>query len=340
MNTNNREEKYTGNLISVLIPVHQRENYVLEAIESVINNGLDKSRFEIIVIIDFSNKNLDLEMKAKGVKVIETDCQSTGDKISMGIKAAIGEIVVFLDDDDLFLPGKLEHVLKVFSVAQVTFYHNEKIPVNDKLVKLDYLRPRKTKNKISIDTSKSGSRKFLRAMDKGASCNHSCMAIRRNSYLPFVDLISNSKFSIDDVIFFIGLSTKGLIIVDNDLFTLNRIHSTDSTSRYRGNNVQFIDKFLESEPRFLKSLEILRFGIQTNAVLKAIDFEIAKRRITLNIASSKRIFEFSKDDVSNILVTTLRTGTKSGFLTILAIIIHVINRNLSVKLMQNYFINT
>jgi glycosyltransferase involved in cell wall biosynthesis len=101
--------------ISVIITVFNLEHFVAGAIESVLGQTVKPD--EIIVVDDGSSDG--------SVKVIE----SYGDRVKLirmeknsgvlpafltGLKASSGDILSFLDGDDIWMPGKLEKVMRVF----------------------------------------------------------------------------------------------------------------------------------------------------------------------------------------------------------------------------------
>ena len=98
------EEPY----ISVIISVYNRTQYINEAINSVLNQTLDKNKYEILVIT-----NVDLPER-DGIRIMKTNERWYGASIVQAINNARGEVISILDDDDLFLPNKLEVVYKVF----------------------------------------------------------------------------------------------------------------------------------------------------------------------------------------------------------------------------------
>ena len=100
--------------ISVIIPAYNRAQYVGEAINSVLNQTLDKDKYEILVVT-----NMDLS-ESEGVRIIKSNERWQGPMIAQAIEEAKGEVTSLLDDDDLFLPNKLEVIYKIFK-------ENEKI---------------------------------------------------------------------------------------------------------------------------------------------------------------------------------------------------------------------
>ncbi len=98
----------------MIIPTHNRAALVTEAINSVLAQTFQD--FELIVVDDGSTDNTRDVLKRytdNRIHYIYQENQRRSEAQNTGIKAASGEYIAFLDDDDLWLPHKLE--------KQVTF---------------------------------------------------------------------------------------------------------------------------------------------------------------------------------------------------------------------------
>ena len=121
-----------NDLISVIIPTYNRFSYLKNAIESVLSQTY--KNFEIIVVNDGSTQKDYYEKKLpNNVKLInlETNQQnligfvSEGYIRNFGIKAASGTYLAFLDDDDIWLPEKLEIQLELLKETNLKFSSTE-----------------------------------------------------------------------------------------------------------------------------------------------------------------------------------------------------------------------
>lgn len=95
--------------VSIVIPVHNRTEYLADAIRSVKNQ--DYENYEVIVIDDGSTQNQEV-IKAicedHGLKYFRQRKQGVSAARNMGIKVSSGEYIVFLDADDRILTHKLK----------------------------------------------------------------------------------------------------------------------------------------------------------------------------------------------------------------------------------------
>ena len=118
--------------ISVIITAYNRKKFLLNAIKSVLNQTLDKKYYEIIVIKNFTDENIDDFIKKNNIKHILMD-GTLGEFLGKGISEANGEIISFLDDDDLFLENKLDVIYKKFRTdPTIVYYHNLSVPINER----------------------------------------------------------------------------------------------------------------------------------------------------------------------------------------------------------------
>ncbi len=88
----------------MIIPTYRRKE-VLRAVESVLNNGYD----EVSVLVGNDGGELDLRFGDPRVKVF--DFPHTGNPSILRnnlVRLTDAELITFLDDDDVYLPGKIE----------------------------------------------------------------------------------------------------------------------------------------------------------------------------------------------------------------------------------------
>jgi glycosyltransferase involved in cell wall biosynthesis len=104
--------------ISVVIPVYNRKEELLRAVKSVLIQT--QLPLEIIIIDDCSNfdvsKLLRSEINDSIIKVISNNINMGAAKSrNIGIKAAVGEYVAFLDSDDYWYKTKLARQYEIFT---------------------------------------------------------------------------------------------------------------------------------------------------------------------------------------------------------------------------------
>lgn len=91
-------------LISIIIPVHNTEDYLGDCIESVVNQTYEN--LEIIIVNDASSDNSkeiikDWQKKDKRIKYLTTKKHNAALTRKEGVKQAEGEYICFVDSDDI-----------------------------------------------------------------------------------------------------------------------------------------------------------------------------------------------------------------------------------------------
>ena len=131
-------------MISIVIPTHNRCDMLVRAINSVLSQKIDEE-IEIIVVSDGSTdktKEVVSNIKCPFIKFIEYFPSKNGNYArNLGIKNSTGKYIAFLDDDDEWLPGKLDAQIKLmrqtnnalsYTLSNI-IYVNEKITYSTKL---------------------------------------------------------------------------------------------------------------------------------------------------------------------------------------------------------------
>lgn len=103
--------------VSVIIPTYNRSDYILEAIQSVIDQKYDSA--EIIVVDDGSTddtKEKLVSLIERGViRYVHQENRGRSAARNRGVSLATGDYLAFLDSDDLFEPDKLLKQVEFFT---------------------------------------------------------------------------------------------------------------------------------------------------------------------------------------------------------------------------------
>ena len=196
--------------ISVIITAHDRKKFLLDAVNSVLHQTIDRNNYEIIVVKNFHD--FDDYLNEKNVKSIYTEEKPTGSKIAIGVEESRGDILCFLDDDDMFTREKLEVVSKEFKIKDLIFYNNSRIFIdeNGKILRDERAI------RLESDGSKN-LRKFLENM----SYNLSSICIRKEA----VDTkkLKNIGYTIDILMLYFAINYGGKLLRDSKKLTLYRL---------------------------------------------------------------------------------------------------------------------
>jgi glycosyltransferase involved in cell wall biosynthesis len=105
--------------VSIIIPTYNRQEYVQEAIDSVLAQTY--TDYEIIVVDDGSTDGTGEALQARyGSRIRYLWQENQGESVARnhGIELAQGEYIAFLDSDDLWLPSKLEQQVAYLEASQ------------------------------------------------------------------------------------------------------------------------------------------------------------------------------------------------------------------------------
>ncbi len=92
-------------LVSVIVPVHNGERFLAEALDSILAQEYEP--LEVIVVDDGSTDRSAAIAQARDVRYYVQPNRGPGAARNTGVAAAQGELLAFLDQDDVYLPGKL-----------------------------------------------------------------------------------------------------------------------------------------------------------------------------------------------------------------------------------------
>lgn len=111
-------------LVSIITPCYNSEEFISQAIDSVISQTY--SNWEMIIVDDCSTDNsatIIQEYAKKDIRIryLKTKCSSGSPTLprNMGIKEAKGRYIAFLDSDDLWLSNKLMSQIPLFKDDRV-----------------------------------------------------------------------------------------------------------------------------------------------------------------------------------------------------------------------------
>lgn len=114
---------YRDSLVSVVIPTYKRPDFLPRAVNSVLNQT--HKNVEVIVVDD-NNPDTEARLRTENimkqfddnpkVKYIKHDKNKNGSAArNTGARSSKGEYVAFLDDDDEYMPTRIESMLKRFN---------------------------------------------------------------------------------------------------------------------------------------------------------------------------------------------------------------------------------
>lgn len=103
-------------MISVIIPTYRPQAYIWECLLSLATQTLPKNLYEIIIVLNGCNEPFHSQIQqyiidylpAHQVQLIQTDTGGVSNARNLGLDAAKGDYITFIDDDDYISPTYLE----------------------------------------------------------------------------------------------------------------------------------------------------------------------------------------------------------------------------------------
>ena len=257
--------------ISVLILAHDRRNYIFDAVNSVLSQDLLRDKYEVLVVkyeLD-NDKEIDKKLEELSVRVINTKEVSLGAKIAVGAEEAKGEVLAFLEDDDLFLPEKISRIYEIFKKDErIGYYHNE-------IIFFDIDKNEEIKNEIkSREKILFKFNKHFRddLMIKGVdfwgkipilsagffAFNNSAIAVKKDVILSFNKIYksSESNHAIDFLHLILSLELGYLSAIDRKKLTIYRIHSSSTMAKKYGSFYEYVKNEINMREIQIKNLSL------------------------------------------------------------------------------------
>ncbi len=257
-------------VLSVLVMAYKRKEFIMEAIESVLNQTILRNYYEIVCVVGFHDDTFSAFCQLNSIKEIFCDGKM-GQTIASGIAACRGEVVVFIEDDDKLRSDKLERVLQVFKKHNCVYYHNntELIDENSRLIS-GSISP------YDVQILESflwyPIRGFRNVLRHRGDFNISSIAVRRSSLNHYVNIINKIETSPGSIIFFLLMQTNMPFYFDAEKTTFYRVHNSETNS-IRNTSPQ---KILGTSLRFYRS-RLVAYEAMHSAPVKKIgssDFHV------------------------------------------------------------------
>ncbi len=278
--------------VSVIIPYYNGQKFINEAVNSILKQTYKD--FEIIVVDDGS------EIKAKNVikslhgdsriKIIEYK-QNKGipSARNTGIRHSKGKYIAFLDQDDIWLPNKLEQQIgildkpsskvdMVFGKISLGNYNN-------------HSKQYPQKDRLPLNINKLSSKDIIKALFLDNFIPIVTVVIRKKCIEKIGVLDENLTRGSDDYEFCFRIAAKCRIHFLDNVLVIRRIHETNfsNTERFFIDNLYILNKILLQYPFLInlkrKRLSVLYYRVGRYYQQKG-DFPKAKNNLWESVKNS------------------------------------------------------
>jgi glycosyltransferase involved in cell wall biosynthesis len=209
-------------LISVMIPAYEAEDYLAEAIQSVLEQ--DHEPVEIIVVDDGSTDGTgDVAARFPEVRYLRQDNAGNGAARNTAVAQATGELFAFLDADDRLVPTALSTLYRAF--------------LDDPALDVAYAHVREF---VSPDIDGDARAQLRPPVERIAGYLPTNMLMRREAFLAVGPFVTNLKVGTT-----VDWSARAAersfrsVLLDDVLFE-RRLHATNNGIRERAHRSDYV----------------------------------------------------------------------------------------------------
>ena len=290
----------SGPFVSVLVVFHARMEFLPSALDSLLRQTLLPDRYEVLVVGPQQPEGWTERASGPRIHFVECAVQGLGGKVAAGVREARGSVVSLLEDDDMFLPTKLEHVCSEFEGHPATTYFQNGFRVMDTAGRPvgqrgpdERAMERWTSRGRTEISGRPASHDMRAVFGVPAGFNNSSISIRREILTSNLALLEQLDMLIDVALFYLALISRGVLILDPTVLTAIRKHSqsfSDPWGETDEDTVRRLRGFLLAlqSRRSLLVAEIRRRG--TPATIRAIEGQAAMAELLLHLRDSDSSF--------------------------------------------------
>ena len=172
--------------------------------------------------------------------------------MSEAISACSGDVVAFLEDDDIMADDRISEIFYTFSDNNVVFFKNSVVPFID-FDSLDIESIRKQNDRKGTETITKRDKDLPDLILRGSEFNISSMAVRKCIFNDSLNKLAEFNYKVDNFIFYQAICTRGKIAITEKKLTYYRLHPSAShivinSPDYLGERIKmYLNLAVESE---------------------------------------------------------------------------------------------
>jgi|BEDMetMinimDraft_1075159.scaffolds.fasta_scaffold00144_7 glycosyltransferase involved in cell wall biosynthesis len=250
-----------GKAVSVIVIAHTRRDFILEAVNSALNQTLRPEMYEVIVVKNFEDSVIDSSLDKLGVRSYFSREQGVGAKICEGLRLTSNPIITFLEDDDAYTAERLETIVQSFTDDDVGYYHNSQIYINERGEVIQIAQRRVThQGRLKVPSQLKHSA-FRSTLSSEAYSNTSSIAVSRELLQRWMEQLGRIKGAPDLFIFLCALLSDKDLVLDQNRLTMQRLHThnTFTMPELTSNSLEaYLMRQYERSTALLDDLSIMR----------------------------------------------------------------------------------
>ena len=217
--------------ISVIVAAFNRREYLISALQSLRNQSLPSTKFEVIVIKNYKDERIDRFIVDSGFTSVLISEMKVGEMLRCAFTYTRGNVISFLDDDDVFAPNKLEKVLEVFrNFPRCGYYHNHHSVIDASGTDMPFEVREAPRNPLWFENSDAFIRKIGKIYRFSPDFNLSCISVAREVVANQITILDGVLGATDSSFMILSLESKLGVYLDNGRLTKYRMHSSTSAT--------------------------------------------------------------------------------------------------------------
>jgi len=290
---------------SVVIFDYDRKKFIKDLINSLLVDIGDKD-VEILLIKSYTDEEIETYLEANNIRFFDLlDRKSQSDYIKCALKESRGEVLIFHDDDDKFIEGKINYAYNIFLEHEDLGYFHNNFDTIDQQGKIAYNKNYKTPQFNSLYIKNSGKALYFNKKIKllnhiRPDFNSSSISIRKSIFSDF-----NGKFEFnvrpDTFLLLVALLSNYSLLFDNKVLTHYRLYGDNVSTSYNTSisrmRSTFMKAFSDGTDIFLYYSAFLKNTPYNNYLrLRIINLELA-----YNFWALERKYKISRPELKLIL---------------------------------------
>lgn len=225
-------DKTLAPTISVILISYRKRPYLYRAIQSVKQQSLDTSKFEVIWVTNFDDSIARKLLTPMNTLVLISSTCSLCGKAAEAIAYARGKIVSFLEDDDEFCSDKLPRILQIPNSTDHFCYYNEQVLINSNGAAVERIPSLhlKADHGHGEKVRKIGPSEIA-GVSNLPSFNASSLAISREVVFKYINQLKTLRSTnLDIALVCFAVSDSVTFFIDSHPLTKYRVHGDQAVS--------------------------------------------------------------------------------------------------------------
>jgi len=256
---------------------------LLDAFNSALNQTLDRSKYEIIVTKNFTDDKIDNYIKKNGGKLIFFEKGSYGEQVADALKYAKGEVICFLEDDDLFTKEKLKTIYSLIS-DKICYIHNGIFYIDRDGNQIKNKRYGNLETKTLIRDGDKDKKFNIPSINPSAICIRKKLLVGTKN---IIEALPKIVFAPDAFYYFVALDSNCDMLAIPDKLTRYRIHGSN-TSFQPSSYHKFCEKQIKNSLKLLHDLWIAKKIAKKEITKEVLALDISFMQITKSFYTGSR----------------------------------------------------